>query len=90
MRGTPLKARLAKGEVVCGTMVFEFDSPGFAKIVAAAGAEFIILDMERSGWDFPTIKRQGQWALGVGLVPAPLTRAISGCRKPLAKPEFSE
>jgi 2-keto-3-deoxy-L-rhamnonate aldolase RhmA len=69
MRANPLKTRLAKGEVVFGTMVFEFDSPGLAKIVAAAGAEYIILDMEHSGWDFPTIKRQIQWALGAGLVP---------------------
>ena len=37
-----LKTRLAAGDIVFGTMVFEFDSPGLARIVANAGADFII------------------------------------------------
>jgi 2-keto-3-deoxy-L-rhamnonate aldolase RhmA len=68
MRDNPLKTRLAAGEVVFGTMVFEFDSPGLARIVAAAGAAFIILDMEHSGWGVETIKRQIAFARGAGLV----------------------
>src|SRR2546430_11909704 len=67
MRDNPLKTRLAAGETVFGTMVFEFDSPGLARIVAGAGAEFIILDMEHSGWDIATIKRQIAHARGAGL-----------------------
>ncbi len=49
MRPNPLKSRLAAGETVLGTMAFEFDSPGLARIVAGAGDEFLILDMEYSG-----------------------------------------
>ncbi len=52
-----LKSRLRAGETIFGTMVFEFDSPGLARIVAGAGADFIILDMEHSGWGVETIKR---------------------------------
>jgi 2-keto-3-deoxy-L-rhamnonate aldolase RhmA len=62
-----LKRRLAAGDVVFGTMVFEFDSPGLARIVANAGADFIILDMEHSGWGIETIKRQIAHANGAGL-----------------------
>lgn len=65
----PVKRRLADGEVVLGTMVFEFDSPGLASIVAGAGAEFIILDMEHSGWGFDAVKRQIAHARGAGLTP---------------------
>src|SRR5450432_307999 len=66
LQGT-LKSRLSAGETVFGTMVFEFDSPGLARIVAGAGAEFIILDMEHSGWGVATIKRQIAYARGAGL-----------------------
>jgi 2-keto-3-deoxy-L-rhamnonate aldolase RhmA len=62
-----LKTRLAAGDIVFGTMVFEFDSPGLARIVASAGADFIILDMEHSGWSVETIKRQIAHANGAGL-----------------------
>ncbi|MCC6471709.1 MAG: aldolase [Alphaproteobacteria bacterium] len=69
MRNPSLKSRLAAGETIFGTMAFEFDSPGLARIVKAAGADFIILDMEHSGWSFETIKDQIQFARGAGLVP---------------------
>jgi 2-keto-3-deoxy-L-rhamnonate aldolase RhmA len=69
MPDTPLKSRLAAGETLFGTMAFEFDSPGLARIVAGAGSEFIILDMEHSGWGIATIKRQIAYARGAGLTP---------------------
>ena len=40
-----------------GTMVVEFDSPGLAKILKAAGLDFAFLDMEHSGFDFGSLKR---------------------------------
>ena len=64
-----LKSQLRAGETIFGTMVFEFDSPGLARIVAGAGADFIILDMEHSGWGIETIKRQIAHAHGAGLAP---------------------
>jgi 2-dehydro-3-deoxyglucarate aldolase/4-hydroxy-2-oxoheptanedioate aldolase len=69
MSPASLKSRLAAGETLFGTMVFEFDSPGLARIVAGAGADFIILDMEHSGWGVETIKRQIAHAHGAGLPP---------------------
>jgi 2-dehydro-3-deoxyglucarate aldolase/4-hydroxy-2-oxoheptanedioate aldolase len=69
MSPASLKSRFAAGETLFGTMVFEFDSPGLARIVAGAGADFIILDMEHSGWGVETIKRQIAHAHGAGLPP---------------------
>ncbi len=68
MLDNPVKTKLAQGEVVFGTFVMEFDSPGLARIVAGTGADFIFLDMEHSGWGTDTIKRQVAAARGAGLV----------------------
>ncbi len=69
MRDNPLKTKLARGETVFGTFVFEFASPGLARICKSAGCEYIIFDMEHSGWSFETVKDQIQFARGAGLVP---------------------
>lgn len=69
MPKNPVKEKLARGETVVGTFVFEFDSPGLAKIAASAGAEYVIFDMEHSGWGIDTIKQQIANAHGAGLVP---------------------
>ena len=69
MLDNPVKDKLERGETVFGTFAMEFNSPGLARIVAGAGADFIILDMEHSGWSFETIKLQAALARGAGLVP---------------------
>ncbi len=69
MRENPLKTRLQRGETAFGTMVFEFASPGLARVCANSGADFILLDREHSGWSFETIKAQIGFALGAGIVP---------------------
>ncbi|MEO8485884.1 MAG: aldolase/citrate lyase family protein [Betaproteobacteria bacterium] len=66
------KERLARNELLTGTMVFEFFTPGIAQIVRAAGADFILYDMEHSGADVETIK--SQFAHCRGLPIAPLVR----------------
>jgi 2-dehydro-3-deoxyglucarate aldolase/4-hydroxy-2-oxoheptanedioate aldolase len=62
MRGNPVKAALARGERVFGTLVFEFFTPGIAQIMAAAGAQFAIFDMEHGGVGIETIKQQMAYA----------------------------
>jgi 2-dehydro-3-deoxyglucarate aldolase/4-hydroxy-2-oxoheptanedioate aldolase len=64
-----VKQRLARDEVVVGTFIMEFASPGLARIIAAAGADFVVFDMEHSGWSFETVKQQIAHARGAGLVP---------------------
>ena len=55
MQTNQVKQKLAAGGVAIGTMIFEFKTPGIAPIVASAGAEFAIIDMEHTGWSDETI-----------------------------------
>jgi 2-keto-3-deoxy-L-rhamnonate aldolase RhmA len=64
-----VRQKLARGELVLGTFCMEFATPGLARIVAAAGCDLIVLDMEHSGWSFETVKQQIAQARGAGLVP---------------------
>lgn len=56
MRPNAPKQKVAEGGVSLGTMVFEFASSGIGRLSAAAGAEFIIYDMEHTGWSIETIR----------------------------------
>src|SRR5271168_2763352 len=69
MRDNPLKMKLLAGETACGTMIFEFLSPGLPAILSSAGAEFVIYDMEHSGFDFAQMKDQFSFARGLNLIP---------------------
>jgi 2-keto-3-deoxy-L-rhamnonate aldolase RhmA len=69
LRENPLKPRLAAGGIAVGTMAFEFFTSAYPAICAAAGAEFILYDMEHSGASFETMKAQFALCHGAGLVP---------------------
>lgn len=69
MRDNPLKRRLAAGETVFGTMIFEFASPGLPQMAANAGADYLLYDMEHSGLSMTEIKQQCALARGLGVVP---------------------
>src|SRR5437762_1492685 len=69
MRVNPVRERLRAGGNAFGVMAFEFFTPGLAPVLAAAGAEFVILDMEHSGASIETIKGQIAYAHGAGIVP---------------------
>ncbi|MCS5606889.1 MAG: aldolase/citrate lyase family protein [Alphaproteobacteria bacterium] len=69
MRPNPMKAKLAAGQSVYGTMIFEFLSPGLPRIVANSGAEFILYDLEHSGFSIEQMKTQFALCAAVGLVP---------------------
>jgi 2-dehydro-3-deoxyglucarate aldolase/4-hydroxy-2-oxoheptanedioate aldolase len=56
MRANLVKRKLAAGGTVVGTMVFEFGTTGIGRLAHNAGAEFIIFDMEHSGWSLETIR----------------------------------
>lgn len=69
MRDNPVKRRLAAGETVFGTMIFELVSPGLPAILSASGAEFALYDMEHSGISMEEMKRQFSYARGLPLTP---------------------
>lgn len=50
MRENVVRAKLKRGESVCGMMVTEFDSPAIPVILADAGLDFFILDMEHGAF----------------------------------------
>ena len=58
MRSNRVKSDLAAGKHVFGTMVFEFFTPGMPQIAKAAGAEFVLFDMEHPGVTIETLKGQ--------------------------------
>jgi 2-dehydro-3-deoxyglucarate aldolase/4-hydroxy-2-oxoheptanedioate aldolase len=69
MRTNTVKAKLAAGQVPLGTMVFEFNTPGIARIIAEAGADFLMFDMEHTGWSVETIRTLLATARAATLVP---------------------
>jgi 2-dehydro-3-deoxyglucarate aldolase/4-hydroxy-2-oxoheptanedioate aldolase len=69
MRPNKAKRALATGGVAIGTMVFEFKTPGIAQIAATAGADFVVFDMEHTGWSDETIATLVATARGADIVP---------------------
>ena len=69
MLANPVRAKLLAGGTAFGTMAFEFFTPGLAHVLAAGGAEFVLLDMEHSGAGIDTMKAQIRFARAAGIVP---------------------
>ena len=69
MRDNPVKSQLLAGQPVFGTFGWEFLVPGLPQIVKAAGAEFLLMDMEHSGAQYETLKSQVAECRGIDLVP---------------------
>jgi 2-keto-3-deoxy-L-rhamnonate aldolase RhmA len=83
MTANPVRQKLRAGGTSFGTMAFEFFTPGLARILVSAGAEYVILDQEHSGVGIDTIKAQVGFARGAGLVP--IVR-VPNCTKELICP----
>lgn len=69
MKPNRVKRALAGGGTAIGTMVFEFGTSGIGRIIAASGADFVIFDMEHSGWSTETVKSLLATCGGTDLVP---------------------
>lgn len=83
MRANPVRARLLAGGTAYGLMAFEFFTPGLMAVLAAAGAEFVVLDMEHSGIGIDTIRQQVAASRGLDIVP--IVR-VPGCHYHLIAP----
>src|SRR6266566_3349525 len=51
-----IKEVLRAGGVVLGTWVFEFNSPGIARLLASTGVDYVVYDMEHSGFGMDSIR----------------------------------
>lgn len=69
LRSNPVRRKLRDGGVAFGTMAFEFFTPGLPYVLAQAGAEFVIYDMEHSGVGIETMKTMIAASHGAGIVP---------------------
>jgi 2-keto-3-deoxy-L-rhamnonate aldolase RhmA len=69
MRPNRVKRTLQSGGTALGTFVFEFATTGIARIAAEAGAEFVIFDMEHTGWTLETIRMLIATSRSANLVP---------------------
>jgi 2-keto-3-deoxy-L-rhamnonate aldolase RhmA len=56
VRDNPVKRRLAAGEIVIGTMVWELMTPAIFPIAEAAGAEFVLFDQEHPPWGLERVR----------------------------------
>jgi 2-keto-3-deoxy-L-rhamnonate aldolase RhmA len=71
-----LKQTLREGRVALGTWVFEFNTPGIARLLSSAGADFVVYDMEHSGFGIETIRTLVSQSRGADL--AVLVRPPAG------------
>src|SRR5687768_4583040 len=69
MRENPVKRALTNGDVSLGTMAFEFNTTGLARLAAGAGAEFVVFDQEHTGWSAETIRMLVATSGAADLVP---------------------
>ena len=66
---TTFRERVMGGDFVAGILVFEFMTPGIARLMQLAGCEFILYDMEHTGIGFETLRRQTSACDGLDIVP---------------------
>jgi 2-keto-3-deoxy-L-rhamnonate aldolase RhmA len=84
MRENPLKRKLAAGETIAGLMCFEFSTSGIARLAAAAGADFVLFDMEHTGWSIETLRQLLATTRGSGVTP--LVRVSEAQRHLVSRP----
>jgi 2-keto-3-deoxy-L-rhamnonate aldolase RhmA len=81
----PVKRKLKDGGAVLGQMVLELFTPGIGPMLAAAGAEFVIFDMEHGRCDLSVAAEMISSCRGSAIVPmvrvpdsrqAPLSRVL--------------
>jgi 2-dehydro-3-deoxyglucarate aldolase/4-hydroxy-2-oxoheptanedioate aldolase len=61
--------RLAKGETVFGCMLQSYGSAEIPRTFAAAGFDYVFIDMEHSAFDLETVQDMIQASLGAGITP---------------------
>jgi 2-keto-3-deoxy-L-rhamnonate aldolase RhmA len=69
MRENDVRRALDAGESPIGLMIFEFGTTGLARMARSAGADFVLYDMEHSGWSPETLKVLFETARAAGVTP---------------------
>ena len=71
---TPVSRAIAERGVAVGAMLFEFDTPRVMRILASAGVDFALFDLEHTAWDAGTLRTLYATGLGTGVYP--ITRVV--------------
>lgn len=69
MSGTHLGRILQDGGYAAGTMILEVNTPGVARLLDAAGLDFVVFDMEHSGFEIGDIRAQMAWSRAAAFTP---------------------
>lgn len=69
MRPNKAKRVLNEGGVAVGTMLFEFNTTGMARILATTGVDFAVIDLEHTGWSLETVRMLTATAAATDLAP---------------------
>lgn len=69
MKPNPVKHALRAGRTVIGSEISRLRSPDIARIYAAAGFDFVFIDMEHSGFGIETVADMIQAARAADIVP---------------------
>ena len=69
MRSNPVKNTLRDGGLAIGTMVFEFNTTGIARLAANSGSDFVLFDMEHTGWSTESIRMLLATSVAADIVP---------------------
>ena len=69
MKPNRVRELLAQGKTPVGHMIMEFGTRGIAKIVEAAGVDFVLIDGEHSGFDMGQIDDMLAWFKATNVAP---------------------
>lgn len=69
MRENSLRRVLAAGRHAAGTMVFEFNTPGIGRLLDSTGVDFVVFDMEHSGFDMDQVRNLISWSRAASFTP---------------------
>lgn len=83
MKDNRFKRILREGGVPAGHMIMEFGTRGIAKILEAAGLDFVVIDMEHTGFDAERIADLVAWFKATEI--APFVRVPQGLYHFLAR-----
>ena len=74
MTANTLSRAIADRGVAVGCMLFEFDTPRVMRLLAAAGADFALFDLEHTAWDVESLRHAHAAGRGTGV--HPITRVV--------------
>lgn len=65
----PVAQAIDERGLAVGAMLYEFDTPGVMRILAAAGVDFAIFDLEHTGWNARSLRTLLATGRGTGVYP---------------------